>query len=84
MTPLERAARAAEAAVFNPAGGYSVSIRGDIEVFYANIARAVLTAIREPNEAMKRAAEEREAIFPIGEPFDQWFIMIDALLAEEG
>lgn len=52
MTPIERAARAVENAVFSPGLGMSVEIRGDNRAFYDIIVRAVLTEIREPSEAM--------------------------------
>lgn len=53
MTPLERAARAIEDAIFNPAINASISIQcDDPQRVHKAIARAVLTAIREPSEKM--------------------------------
>ena len=89
MTPFERAARAVETTIFNPALKADISIIcDDPSRVHRAIARAVLRAIREPNEGMMaRGANEI--------PFDDehgvdrelravgvWQAMIDAALEE--
>ncbi len=76
-TMIERIARAAENAVFNPhAHGCSVSIVGDPARFYDAIARATLAAMREPTDAMIRAAGSGPA------DLSCWQRIIDVALEE--
>lgn len=80
MTPLERAARAILAVDYpEEAGGAIEDLywdrRGEGYMAYA---RAVLQAIREPSEAMDRAAAECESSY-VG---DVYTAMIDAALGE--
>ena len=97
MTALERAAAAVwhEIERQSDAGGPSLVPRYDEEADLEHLAidgtidakgivRAVLTAIREPSNAMKNAAHRVGATFVLGEPYDQWYRMIDAALADEG
>jgi len=57
MTPLERAARAAYAADWpEPLHASWEETADDMRARYTLIVRAVLTAIREPSEAMANAA----------------------------
>lgn len=86
---IERVARAAENAILNPmAHCCSVSIVGDPARFYNVIARAVLTAMREPTEAMIQAGAEKlpSVVDTMGEAdeaaSDAWRAMIDAALEE--
>lgn len=86
MTPLERAARAVRDEIAHPHGNgewiLDEGFRDDS--YFADVARAVLTAIREPSEGMNVAGfmtmapgdPERE------DAADCWRVMIDAALAE--
>lgn len=77
MTPLERAALAASQAAKLPQPA-------DDDEFFMSIARAVLTAIREPSEGMERAYYGGEWGFCEVLPAldDLWPKMIDAALEE--
>lgn len=78
MTPLERAARALQQADEIGADAWEAMTHGE-QMGYLIKARAVLTAIREPSEAMDFAAAACESSY-IG---DVYTAMIDAALAEE-
>lgn len=85
-TMIERAAQALRAEIAFPPddadelwmveGGY----RGDD--FFRDAARAVITAMREPTEGMKRAG--MDACGGDGSVLDGYEAMIDGALAEEG
>lgn len=83
MTPLERAARAIfdldQTVPGKPVAKWDEQCAAFKEHHVARAA-AVLTAIREPSEAMDRAAAECESSY-VG---DVYTAMIDAALAEEG
>lgn len=76
MTPLERAARAVYKVSYN--GPYGPEDEDAAWRTQLDAVRAVLTAIREPSEAMDRAAAECESSY-VGDVFTA---MIDAALAE--
>lgn len=85
MTPLERA----RVAVVEETGAYRTDdgmwmreggCAGD--GYFDDIVRAVLTAIREPSEAMVDAAEGNEAINPRATTAHIYRAMIDAMLEE--
>lgn len=81
MTSIERAARA-----LCRHDGHPESVKFEGKPMwqrYVPTARAVLTAIREPSEAMEKAADDNQAAF-LGSPVMIWHQMIDAALAEEG
>jgi hypothetical protein len=80
MSTIERMARAAENMVLNPhQHGCSVSIVGNPARFYDAIARAMLTAMREPTEDMVRAGcFDGDAPYALG----TWQTMIDVAMAE--
>lgn len=73
MTPLERAAQA----IHDTLPCNSGEDPPDVDLLVP-VVRAVLTAIREPSEAMDRAAAECESSY-VGDVFAA---MIDAALAE--
>jgi len=80
MTPLERAAAAVERLVGTHCERCEAQLAGDP----AEIARAVLTAIREPSDAMKKANFDRWERGDDPDISERWAVMIDAALAEEG
>ena len=78
MTPLERAARALVDNYPLDSGEEPLDWQDVLSVV-----RAVLTAIREPSEAMREAAWDSECIHPSAMPDGAWQAMINAALAEE-
>lgn len=78
MTPIERAARALVDNYPLDSGESPLDWQEAVP-----IVRAVLTAIREPSEAMLKAAEVVDFIGPgENDQAGEWQAMIDALLAE--
>jgi len=100
MTPLERAARAVRDEIAIPHGDGTFVVEGGFreDRFFLEVARAVIAAIREPSEAVRKAMrqtipvdgyewEYNDPIISDGvviddEPGDCWRAMIDALLEE--
>lgn len=87
MTPLERAAQAAEIAAVEKTAHHPVSAEmAKLSWLWPHIARAVLQAIREPSEAMIEAGQRRGAVLVSSmQPYqarDIFADMIDAALEE--
>lgn len=73
---IERAARAmCIAADFNEAG---TDFHGPMGKYWRDMARAVITAIREPTEGMMADPRVRG-----DDDIEAWHAMIDAILAED-
>lgn len=84
MTPLERAARAAQEAdgAYAHESGMWMKEGGLVtDSHWKDIARAVLIAIREPSDAMRIAGGETKHWDDMDQD-DVWGLMIDAALAE--
>lgn len=86
MTPLERAARAAQEAdgAYAHESGQWMKEGGLVtDSHWKDIVRAVLEAIREPSEGMEESAGNRDTIGYDPPPSAVWQAMIDAALAEK-
>ncbi len=82
LTPLERAERAILPLLTDEMNmPFDESDVGKVPMA-REIVRAVLTAIREPSEAMLNAAGDKEAINPRATAGHMWRAMIDALLED--
>lgn len=65
MTPLQRAARAVREGIAYPHGDGTFLVEGGFrgDDFFTEVARAVLTAIREPSDGMRSAGAEETTSF---------------------
>lgn len=78
---IERAARAmCIAADFNEAG---TDFHGPMGKYWRDMARAVITAIREPTEGMVTMGVEANVVDGASRVPAVWRTMIDAILAED-